>query len=348
MNPIKEKRDRPALRIACITIILILAIIQSASQDSRATPDPISFNEEFQNRLKKADLGDPASAFEVARFYHKDIRGPRDFNLAVKYYEISGKNGFCSGWYELGMIYSNGKLVKKDIPLAERFFTMSKNCYEESVQNGMPTSPIDQYAYGMILKTDRTGEGIRRSLAFEHLLRSAASGISESVIEVSVMCLLEGMIPETLNKDDIIDMLSDLALSGDVAAISTSRQISEYNELTELQRNKLSSSAKGGFELLTAEASLSDPALTRYAALCYFSGIETKQSEENGISYLLISANLGNIDAMFDLAEIYRIRIMSSMSDSEILENHQKAIFWYKLAANRGDIRSKITLENFK
>lgn len=64
--------------------------------------------------LKAADLGHPASIYDIGNMYYRERGVPKDFEKAFDYYQRSANLNFIEGYNGIGNMYYNGQVPIKD------------------------------------------------------------------------------------------------------------------------------------------------------------------------------------------------------------------------------------------
>ena len=93
---------------------------------ARAAPMAVGPNETLAGR---AEAGDAAAQFDLAVRYAEGGAGPRNYELAVQWYEKAAQQGLAVAEYRLGSLYEKGVGVGKDVQRA-------KDLYQRAAEKG--------------------------------------------------------------------------------------------------------------------------------------------------------------------------------------------------------------------
>jgi localization factor PodJL len=93
---------------------------------ARAAPTAVGPNE---NLVGQAEAGDAAAQFDLAVRYAEGDAGPRNYELAVQWYEKAAQQGLAVAEYRLGSLYEKGVGVGRDMQRA-------KDLYQRAAEKG--------------------------------------------------------------------------------------------------------------------------------------------------------------------------------------------------------------------
>ena len=102
------------------------ALSSSAPATARAAPTAVGPNE---NLVGQAEAGDAAAQFDLAVRYAEGGAGPRNYELAVQWYEKAAQQGLAVAEYRLGSLYEKGVGVGRDMQRA-------KDLYQRAAEKG--------------------------------------------------------------------------------------------------------------------------------------------------------------------------------------------------------------------
>ncbi len=104
--------------------------------------------EKYMNEIEKGNIANPYYAYELGGYYY----GKKEYELALKYYEIAAASEACTEAYSgLGYIYYYGRTGKKDYEKA--FYWYSKAMEEGDLQAEYKIA--DMYKNGYFVSQDR-------------------------------------------------------------------------------------------------------------------------------------------------------------------------------------------------
>ncbi|MDQ6869406.1 MAG: hypothetical protein M3178_13855 [Pseudomonadota bacterium] len=189
---------------------------------ARAAPPAVGPNE---NLVGKAEAGDAAAQFDLAVRYAEGGAGPRNYELAAKWYEKAAQQGRAVAEYRLASLYEKGLGVGKDIQRA-------KDLYQRAAEKGNTHA---MYNLG-VLAAEGTGGKPNYTSAALWFGKAAEYGVRDSQFNLAVL-LARGLgLPKDLVKSytwfAIVAAAGDAEAArkrDDVAARLTSSELAAAN-----------------------------------------------------------------------------------------------------------------------
>ena len=113
-------------------VLLVLALGVGAM--AQVSAPAVQVSPKISSLLKKAEKGDAAAQFTLARNYQKGREVGQDYAAALKWYQRSADRGEPASQCNLGRMYADGAGIARDDAMAVKWYMRSA---------------VDQYAPGM-------------------------------------------------------------------------------------------------------------------------------------------------------------------------------------------------------
>ena len=266
----------------------------------------------------KAESGEPeAQAYLALALLDKD----NQYEEALEWAERSAKQDNATGLYVLGLIFEHGAGIQKDEEKAFFYF-------EKSAQKGFAEAEYKIaicYMEGMGVEVDFVN-------SLEWMKRAAADG------STSAQQFLSGSgntnaEEEHLQMESPDEMTELRAAAGDIEAQKLLGACYLFGEGGITQNEEV------GFSWMLKAAEQGDDDAQAVIALCYENGVHVDVDFVKAIEWYEKAAEQGNPEYQHALGLCY----MNQIDDQEI--NHQKAMYWLKIAGENGHEMSKHSYE---
>ncbi|RIB27581.1 hypothetical protein C2G38_2012042 [Gigaspora rosea] len=216
-------------------------------------------------------------------------------------------NNYIIGKISLGLLYSVGKGVNMDKPLAFKLFL-------DTAEIGFN---IGQYYVASCYLCDDYVVEKDYTKSFEWYLKSAEGGNSDAQIKVA-KCYMNG-IGVIVDKEKAFDLYLKFAEKGNNDAICELANCYMKGIVIGMDRTK-------AFDLYSKSATSGNSDAQFELANCYANGICTSVNKNIAFDLYSKSANNGNINAIYELAKCYADGIGT-------IKNKTKAFEWYMKSA---------------
>ena len=88
-----------------------------------------------ENIMKRVELGDATAIYNIGCYYRDGDIGdfgdggmyqfPQDIVRAIHYFVHAGKLGCAEGYYNVGVQYENGNVIKRDLKMAKHYYKLA-------------------------------------------------------------------------------------------------------------------------------------------------------------------------------------------------------------------------------
>jgi TPR repeat protein len=291
-------------------LFIILCITTSAyglqflQSDNKSSQQPIQ-TQSVQEIQKLANIGDVQAQFELANRYHTGNEIEQNDALSFYWYKQVAQKGYANAQFNIANSYYNGKGIEKNIETAIYWYEKA------SKHNLIPA----MYNLGFIFENDK--KDLKSAFFWYNNAAELGHGVSQLIIA------------EFYQKGKGIDKNDELAEKFFNLAIANNVKDSHYKFAEFLSEQQQHTKALTFYEQASKQGSV----LADYTLATLYLKSKNSNNKETALELLTRSANAGYSLAQQKLGEIYNTK-----------KDYKQSIFWYKKAANNGNIPSQYSL----
>lgn len=319
----------------------------------RMLTPPLADEEEAHDWfLKAARQGHARSQFEVGFDYATGRGVATDYREALTWYTRAAKQGHASAAHNLGVMYMDGQGVPQDLTRAveylEKAIELSDHPDSHAILGGLYAGLAEGTLYS---DADDFQTDISRAHKHWHLAAENGHAGTQFVLGREYM---KGGDRLEVERDPAraVQWMQQAAEQGESNALRSLMQWAEEEEIPEAQYQMglnyrdgvrpdhaapfsgvptLSPDPDKAIEWLETAAENGVPDATFQLARIYLAGDIVERDHDRGMRLYLEAAEKGSIDAQLKVGELYR------RGRGSLERNTNKAVHWYRLAADRGD-----------
>lgn len=276
-------------------------------------------DEALAQYFSAAEAGLAGAQHSLAAAYENGDGVPRDFDEAVKWYRLAAAQDFALSQNRLGEMYSQGRGVPRDADEAMAWYRLA-------AEQGLPDAQFN------LAKIFAAGRGVPRDRAeaVKLFTLAAEQGHVEGQVNVAFAHL----------KGRGVERSSSTAVAWFQRAASQCNADAQY-QLASMYRLGLgvpNASAVEELKWLKLAAEQGQADALQELSVRYAEGKGVQQNQSKAFNSVQRAAELGQLKAQFDLAEIY------ANGSSGIAQDYTKAAAWYRKAALQGNREAQSNL----
>ena len=311
------QRHKSKIVASCIAVLLsgVIIISMLGIKKDSVTKDNVSKSSQNQENRQN----DAEAQYQLGLMYEQGKNVKKDYKKAIEYYEKAGNLGHTEAQYSLGIMYfsGRGKEVHKDYKKA--FVWLEKAGNQGHVQAQKQLGDI--YYYGNGLKQDY-------SKACEWYEKAAIQGHAEAQNQLGIMYFhAQGVKQDYKKSFEWFKISSEQKYAG----AQLNAGLMYYNGHG-VQQDK-----KKAIDLLERSAQQGNSGAQFYLGGMYLDGREVKQDIAKAIYLLEKSANQGNADSQGKLGLMYK-------DGQGVTKDEEKAIYWLEKAAKQDNSHAQHNL----
>lgn len=284
----------------------------------------------LHNLKEKADNGDSAAIFSLARFYETGFDSIQpDFEKAMNLYLLAAQKGFAPARNFIGFRYYNGEGVKKNVDSALYWIRLAAEDGDITAASNlgylMSQSPDIDHNYTEAIKWLYIAADAKVPSALSQLADLKRQGLGCKPDTMAAITLYE----EASDAGDHEAQLKLLAMMG-----YKWKALSPDSALSLGLKYYSGSAPVAGVDLLELAAESDNPKALALLGDAYSRGIGVTYDHQKSIDYFYKAAKKGDPSAQFIIAELLDFfpDAVSSFSDEKV----DGASFWYDKAASIG------------
>ncbi|WP_100489093.1 tetratricopeptide repeat protein [Sporolactobacillus pectinivorans] len=270
----------------------------------------------FSLLRKYAEAGNPKACLLIVDKYEHGNQMLMEHREVIRYLENSAGSGYAPAMYRLANVLLDGFYVRPDTNKAKKLL-------DEAAGNGFPEAQFALYQYYVSGYKSLKNVQPNRERAYKWLLKAAQSS-PEAQYEIWVLGNSEENADLDIPAQDAMDYLFRSAAQNYSPAIYQVGMA--YGKGLGVDRNP-----KRGIELIGKAVSLHNPeamyTLAEMRSKGEFDGEAVKQDSEEGIHYLLLSAELGYPPACARIQKFYSDGSLPEESELWLKDMMEKAEF---------------------
>lgn len=302
-----------------IFLFSALAMLAFGAQKAGAQQSLAQATDSIDAIYKDAKNGDAMAQNQVGYWYFMGKHVPQNYEEAVKWWVLSGKQGNSYALGNLGICYQSGFGVEPDSVRAVGLFDRALRDGNDTLFPSLETLADNDdvfYAY-YVGSCFKRGLGTKKNIGKAAVYFEKAAKLGS----VPAMCELGILYRENKKPDKAYDWFERAAKADNLTGIYYCGDMLQKGEGVAQDKEK-------GFNMLLRAADEGFPAAQLAVANSYYTGDGTVKNENLGAQWLAKAANNGLASARYKLGMAYA-------TGNGVDPNYETAAAWFALATQK-------------